>query len=78
MEHGVGLPNFLQIGVISRKTMVWTSAAGIKQTHGIPFVTECGLDADKNVAEVASVDQKVGTVGVEIAWGLAPVLFKTA
>ena len=77
MEHRIGAPDLLEIGVVGRKAMVGTGTAGIQQTHRITLVTEGGLHADEHVAEVAAEHQQVLPVAVEIARRLAPVLLQS-
>ena len=77
MQHSIGFPDFLEVGVVRGESMVRTCAAGIQQTHRVPLVAEGGLNADEHVAEVAAEHQQVLPVTVEISGWLAPVLLKT-
>ena len=77
VQHRVRLPDLLQIGVISGKTVMGAGAAGIKQAHWIAFVAEGGLNANKDVAEMATKHQQVLAIAVEVAGGLAPVFFQS-
>ena len=77
MENGIRTPDLLQIGVVGRKTMMRTGAAGIQQTHRITLVAKGGLNADEQVAEVTAKNQKILSIAVEVARRLAPVLFET-
>ena len=76
VEHRIGLPDLLQIGVVGSKSMVGACTTGVEQAHGVAFVAEGGLNADKDIAEVATEDQQILAIAVEIAGRLAPVLFK--
>ena len=76
MQHCIGLPYLLQVGVVGGKPVVGAGTAGVEQPHGVAFVAKGGLDAYKHIAEVAPIDQQVGAVGVEVAGGLAPVLLE--
>ena len=76
MEHRIGAPHLLDVGVIGGETVVGAGAARIQQPHRIPLVAEGGLHSHKHVAEMAAVDQQVGAIAVQIAGRLAPVLFE--
>ena len=76
VQHRIGLPHLLQIGVVGGKAVVGAGAAGIEQPHRIALVAKGWLHAHKHVAEVAAVDQQVGAVAVQVAGGLAPVFFQ--
>ena len=76
VQHRIGLPHLLQVGVVGGKAVVGAGAAGIEQPHRIALVAEGGLHPHKHVAEVAAVDQQVGAVAVQVAGGLAPVFFQ--
>ena len=75
VQHRVSLPDLLQIGVVSGKTVVGACTTGIEQAHWVAFVAEGGLNANKDVAEMATKHQQVLAIAVEVAGGLAPVLF---
>ena len=77
VEHRVRTPDLLEIGVVSRKAVMRTGAAGVQQTHRITLVSKGGLDADEHVAEVTTEHQQVLPVTVEVARRLAPVLFQS-
>ena len=76
VQHRISLPDLLQIGVVSGEAVVGAGAAGIEQAHRITLVAEGGLDANEDVAEVATENQQVLAIAVEVAGGLAPVLFQ--
>ena len=76
VEHRISLPDLLEIGVVGGEAVVGAGAAGIEQAHRITLVAEGGLNANENVAEVATENQQVLAIAVEVAGGLAPVLFK--
>ena len=77
VQHRVCLPDLLQIGVVSGKTVVGACTTGIEQAHWVAFVAEGGLNANKDVAEMATKHQQVLAIAVEVAGGLAPVLFQS-
>ena len=75
VQHRIGAPDLLEIGVVSGEAVVGAGAAGIEQPHRVTLVAEGGLHTNKHVAEVAAKDQQVLAVAVEFARGLTPVLF---
>ena len=76
VQHRIGLPHLLQIGVVGGEAVVGAGAAGIEQPHRVALVAKGWLHTHKHVAEVAAVDQQVGAVAVQVAGGLAPVFFQ--
>ena len=76
VEHCIGLPDFFQIGVVGRKSVMRAGAARIEKTHGVTLVAEGGLYADKDVAEVSAEHQQVLPITVQIAGWFSPVLLK--
>ena len=75
VQHSVSLPYLLQIGVVGSKAVVGACTTGVEQAHRVTFVAEGGLNTDENVAEVATENQQVLAVAVEVARGLTPILF---
>ena len=76
MEHSIGAPHLLEVGVIGGETVMGAGAAGIQQPHRVAFVAEGGLHPHEHVAEVTAVDQQVGAIAVQVAGGLPPVLLQ--
>ena len=77
VENGIRLPNFLEVGVVSSKSMMGACTAGVQQAHRIAFVAKGGLDANENIAEMATKHQQVLSIAVEISRGFPPVLLQT-
>ena len=76
VQHRVSTPDLLEIGVVGGEAVVGAGAAGVQQPHRVTLVAKGGLNADEDVAEVATEDQQVGAVAVQVAGGLAPVLLE--
>ena len=76
MQHRISLPDLLQVGVVGGEAVVRACTTGVEQAHRVTFVAKGGLNTNEEVAEVATENQKILAIAVEVAGGLAPVLFK--
>ena len=74
VEHRIGLPNLLQIGVEGGKPVVGAGGTGKQQPHRIPFVPERRLHADKQIPERLPEHQQILPVGVQMARRFPPTL----
>jgi len=72
MNHRVGLEAVLKPCVEGGECMVGRSVFGHQKPHGVPFVTEGGLLADENVAQLASENVKVFPVVENLSRGIPP------
>ncbi len=76
VEQSVSLEDLLDVGVVSGEAVVRGSALAEEQAHGVTLVTEGGLHADEDVAELLAVHKERLAVGVKLAGRLAPVLLE--
>ena len=56
--------------------MVGAGAAGIKQPHRIALVAKGGLHPNKNIAEVAAIDQKMLAIAIKFPGRFTPVFLQ--
>mmetsp|Transcript_30830 Transcript_30830/g.60333 ORF Transcript_30830/g.60333 Transcript_30830/m.60333 type:complete len:829 (-) Transcript_30830:742-3228(-) len=76
VQDGVGAEDLLKVGVVGGETVVGRGRLGEEEAHGVALVTEGGLDADEDVAELLTVHEQVLAVGVEVAGRRAPVVLE--